>query len=320
MVEITQKGDAMKLKLVALGTLAIVIYVLAGCTTLSAARLTSTISPTMASTSTVLSTETPTMFESPMPAEIAENTPVSTLSSVDSENYVKELLENNRGCSLPCIWGIVPGQTSYSEAQQFFESLGWTGSESHGVYYTGKDLEVSSLVIDIGVYSTNSTVEKLQIGIGGKDFLDLVKCYSFGNILKTLGKPTEILVFLGTNPGVLEPDETSFEILLYYKPQNILIQYTGTAVRVGNSYHACLARPNAESSEVDPLSGNVSLYIGEADKISTPDEIVRPFWELPNYYLSSEKAFGMSSDKFYEMASQNARDFCFNSSLSVWRR
>lgn len=297
------------------------IVVLTGCNTLASETLTSTPILTSTLVSAVSSPKTPNVVESPMPAAIvAESTPIPTLSSIESESYVRELLESNAGCELSCIWGIVPGRTSYIEAQRFFESLGWKGSESHGAYYTGKDLESVSLPNRVGIYAENGVVEKMHIGIGGKDFLGLVKHFSFENILKVYGKPAEVLVFIGANPDVLEPDETSFELLLYYESKNTLVQYAGTATKIGNGYHFCPSRPNAESTQVDPLSGNVNLYVGDESQTNTPETLVHPFWTLPNYYISAEKAFGMSVDEFYETVSQNDEDTCFDSPLDAWRR
>lgn len=309
MAKIIIEGDFASSKKIVLGIFVIILGILAGCNTL----------PIATPISTVLPVEKTKILETPESTVNIDDTPAPTLSNIDSENYVEELLENNMGCFLPCFWGITPGQTSYDDAQILFESLGWMGSESHGSFYTGRDFKDTSLAIRLGIYAPNDVVEKLHIGIGGKDFLNKVKYLSFGNIFKMLGKPTEILVFIGANPGILEPDKTSFEILLFYETQNTLLQFTGTAVKIGDSYHLCPAQPNAESKEVDPLSGNMSLYIGEENQISTPNQLVHPFWNLPNYYISAEKAFGISVDEFYKMVLQSNGNVCFDSALVSWQ-
>lgn len=100
-----------------------------------------------------------------------------TLSSAESDDYVIALLEDNGRCFPPYIWGIDPGKTSYHDVQRFFEFLGWKGSELNDVYETGKDLENVSLQIRASVYAVNGVVEKMHIGIGGKDFLHSVKYF-----------------------------------------------------------------------------------------------------------------------------------------------
>lgn len=302
----------------ALGTFMIIVLV--GCNTLASETPTSTSILKSTPVNTVSPPEIPNMTETPfLTTEVSESTPIPTLSSFDSENYVKELLERNADCNLPCIWGIVPGKTSYSEAQRFFESLGWKGSESHDVYYTGKYLESVSLPITIGIYAVNGVVEKIHIGVGGKDFLSLAKYFSFENIVKVYGRPTEVLVFIGTSPGILEPDETSFELLLYYESKNALIEYVGTATKAGNGYRFCPSQPNAESTELDTFSGNVSLYVDDESQTKAPEALVRPFWELPDYYISSEDALDMNVNEFYETVLQNDGDTCYVSPLDAWR-
>lgn len=119
---------------------------------------------------------------------------------------------------------------------------------------------------------------------------------------------------------MLEPDETSFELLLYYESRNILIEYAGAATRIGNHYRFCLSRPNANSTQVAPLSGNVSLYMGEESQTSTPETLVQPFWKFPDYFISTENALGMNVDEFYETVSQSDGDTCFDRSLDAWHR
>jgi len=73
--------------------------------------LTPTLTPTPTSTSTPTPTATPTL------------TPLPTLPLQDAKNLVQELFETNRGCLLPCWWGITPGQTTWGEARQFLEQF-----------------------------------------------------------------------------------------------------------------------------------------------------------------------------------------------------
>lgn len=290
----------------------------------SVAMLTKTIIPTITRTNILFPTNTmiSTSTSTPTPTPTATRSPLSTLSVTNSENYLAQLLENNAECYPPCIWGIVPGKTLSVDAIDFFKYLGWRGSIRYDVYNTGKDLRNHSLAIRTSVYpsDTNSIVEKFYLGIGGDDYTLLVKYFSFTNVLSLLGKPTRILVFVGTTPSFIEPVETSFEILLYYEVQNILIKYTGTALKIDNRYQICPAHPNAKSSTMNPLSGNVGIYAGVKGNKSTPDELVQPFWELPTYYIYSETALGVDQDQFFKIATKSSEHNCFYSEINVWRR
>jgi hypothetical protein len=294
-----------------LALLILLNYFLAGC------RVRQTAVPDVSATPT--STPEPTDTLAPT-VTVVEVTPVATMSPQESEAYVEELLETNGGCSLPCVWGISPGQTKYEDAQRFFQSLGWKGSEAHGSYWTGKDMQSFPVSIRIGVYPEGDVVRKIRFSLAGNGFQEKVKYYSFDSMIRALGKPSEILAFVGTSPGILEPEQTSFEVLLHYAERNTLLEYQGTAVRDGDSYRICPSYPNAESTEVDPLSGNISISVAEAEQPSVPEELVRPLSMLPDYYLSVEKALGISNDQFYDAVSENNGNVCFESPLSAWQR
>lgn len=265
--------------------------------------------------------QSPQHITEPTVTQIFETISVPTMLSAESEMYTDEFLETNGGCSLPCVWSIVPSKTNYSDALLFFEHLGWTGGESFGYYSTGKDFNDFRLAIRINIYSSKrDVVDKIHVGIGGIGYTEKVKYFSIDNVIKTLGRPTEVYVFIGVSPGIHEPDQTSFEILLYYENKNMLVEYTGTAVKVATKYRVCPAYPNAESEAVDTHSGNVSLYVGTENQIYTLQELVQPFWSLPDYYISVDKAFGLNADQYSKKISQGGKDTCFESPLSAWSR
>ena len=201
---------------------------------------------------------------------------------------MRTLLVNNGNCALPCIWGIVPGESSFQEAQQFFSYLGWKGDKNFGnygwIYETFERVGIIDIYVDAFIYAPNDVVEKINFGLGGNSYVDYIKYYSFENIMKVLGKPSRVLAFI--SPPMLESStQTIFGLLLYYETPNILVAYDGTANKVGANYQICLTHPNEHSIGVSPLSGSVRIYIGEPGKISSPDELVFPFWNIPFYYI-----------------------------------
>ena len=68
---------------------------------------THTLTPT--ATFTIAPTHTPTPSSTP--------TAIPTLSIEDAHARLLELLADNGGCRLPCLWGIMPGETTYQEGQ-----------------------------------------------------------------------------------------------------------------------------------------------------------------------------------------------------------
>ena len=46
-----------------------------------------------------------------------------TLLPDEASLKIKELLENHRGCQLPCLWGISPGKTTWEDARDFLSPM-----------------------------------------------------------------------------------------------------------------------------------------------------------------------------------------------------
>src|SRR5688572_13990138 len=61
-----------------------------------------------------------------------------TMTTDEAKRLVRDLLENNAGCKLPCWWGITPGKTTWSEARQILEKasrhIGVAGQESDEIF------------------------------------------------------------------------------------------------------------------------------------------------------------------------------------------
>ena len=51
-------------------------------------------------------------------------TPLPTMDFLARNTEIVRLMSTNNDCRLPCWWGIMPGVTSWQEAQQFFETFG----------------------------------------------------------------------------------------------------------------------------------------------------------------------------------------------------
>jgi hypothetical protein len=102
--------------------------------------------PTVLATSTI-PRQTATLNPSPTsapasPPDTATETPTitpnPTLSAEQEEALLTQMMADNSGCSLPCWWGIMPGQTTSQTARDTFVAQGvgdWTVSND-GSYTT----------------------------------------------------------------------------------------------------------------------------------------------------------------------------------------
>ena len=59
---------------------------------------------------------------SPDPHACSDGCPLTPaqLEPDEMQAYVREMLQTNGGCELPCWWGIIPGKTSWKEMQAAF--------------------------------------------------------------------------------------------------------------------------------------------------------------------------------------------------------
>jgi hypothetical protein len=70
-------------------------------------------------------TTIPTSTRTPKPTVTPTWVALPTLPPAEALAKVKELLETNGGCELPCWWGIRPGKTTWKEAYDFLQPLAW---------------------------------------------------------------------------------------------------------------------------------------------------------------------------------------------------
>jgi hypothetical protein len=165
-------------------------------------------------------TPSPTL-EQPTPS------PEPTLTNADAKNLVINLLQNNGGCQLPCIWGITPKKTALQDTVNFVTIFGNSSLENDFEVDTNiRDIAAGgnseggtsaniwnmtySTYISFGYYGKDNRLERLtlfssagyQIGSGlNLDFRysyndkysrQLLSYYSLQHMLANYGQPSEI--------------------------------------------------------------------------------------------------------------------------------
>jgi hypothetical protein len=242
-----------------------------------------TITPWLAPTPAV------SLTPSPVPVPSATFTPIPTLTdeeqSVQSA-VVRNLMESNGNCDLPCWWGITPGKTSAMEARQFLTSLGVKYRELK----TTQEPGIDTLVLFRGfqplpgvniefpfIGLKNDGVERLDLYIY-RDSLGQVidKEYELAfkkiwsplspeTIIRKYGVPSRI--FIGYRPGF--PD---YSLVFMYKT-GIYIEYSGRFVdnsvkicpsakwytNLVNHFVVTLVNPEA-SYNIEKITDKILLY------------------------------------------------------------
>jgi hypothetical protein len=180
--------------------------------------------PTITPTITPI-TPTPTMKPSSTPT--VTPTPLDTLEPAKVYETITAVLRDPGDCIAPCFWGIVPGKTTYDEANQFFYHLGISpyNSTNNGKDYTYHEYQLNNdLRIAITLRLQDNLVESLQIGLvtetrNGKAESDWM-AYSPSAIIKKYGKPSK--VDFSWN---LEGGNTTFYMTLYYDDYDFIVMF-----------------------------------------------------------------------------------------------
>ena len=178
----------------------------------------STIQPTL-TPSPIKTTPTPIPFPT---FDVAS----STLSEEAATQNLIELLETNRGCELPCWWGIVPGETNVDSIESTFVPLGFDW------YRDYEELKSNTPYLALVYLTTNDKlVESILVygGAGGEtyDRNEAWQPYAIPRVLERLGLPEQVYVYypFRFDPGGMQ----AYRMFLYYPELGVEIDYLGKA-------------------------------------------------------------------------------------------
>lgn len=232
----------------------------------------------------------------------------------ETKKIVRDLLENNAGCQLPCWWGITPGKTTWSEARQILEqvslSIGVAGQESDEIF------SVSVHALLPYPYTFATYMEHFySVKNGIVDYIsvynfDLAPNYSLPNLLEAYGQPNE--VWVRTLPKA-ERGIQHFIIDVFYRELGILVEYsTGDPMKeVGGKLQNCLI------TEMD--SPFLHLWSPETQNLSFQE--AKKFIDTTN--LPEPKplleATGMDVKTFYETFKNSETDVCLETPKNLWQ-
>lgn len=293
---------------------------IAGCGGLNTARSTPPVatSPiaTPLPTSTQQLTLAPTASDTPVPSFTPTLEPSSTatafptLSSTEQQEEFLELLQMDEECSLPCWWGIVPGQTLWDEAYPNLAKLnarffyGKTSSYQYVdvTFYVPAEFSYGSTG-QFRAYFRLSQGVITTIEVHSLEWLN----YKMPQLLDKYGPPDEIWVSTYNDyPGTVLP----FVITLYYGERGILAHYgvfLDADQMQGDTIQGCLV----VSAELLLWTPQTSLTLKEAGDLFDWDSTGVP-------YLPLEDATGMTVETFYRQFRGSPDPICIATARSLW--
>ncbi len=235
----------------------------------------------------------PTGTPSLTPTPTITLTPLPTLPSDEAQELVLTLMETNGGCKLPCWWGwIVPGQTSWEEADRFLQTFAskirLVGRKGNVFLYDAyfvvpKTVRVEETLL-VAIDVRDGIIEQILIG----------QDYPLNNLLIDYGIPTEIWVFVSDESFEEFSSEGNFTIALFWDTKGILAVYDGIAAK-SDPLQICMDKLEKPAPALwlwDPSRLRTFKDVG-GDMLFGPLPFQREFYQL-------EKATNMDVDTFYQ--------------------
>lgn len=286
--------------------------------TVSTQLLTQTSSPTF------MLQLTSTITPSPRPTNTITPTLGPTFTLDERNARLIELLETNGSCELPCIWGIMPGETKWGEAFQILFPLGQPGfeiSQGRDVIYSFEYQNYQDrFTIAVGMLVVNRIIVDVAhvhplVDGDSPYFGQFWEQFSLSSLLSTNGIPSRVWVILGTSENYW-PDITLFTMWLFYDEDGILIMYYDFADRADTNYRVCPNQPHFEM--LAPFQ--FSFWTQSPDNERPLEDAYTTYTNNSGVlgYLTLQEAVGLEPDEFYDLIISGESEACFETPRDIW--
>lgn len=241
---------------------------------------------TLSSTFPELATSTRLPTLSVPATQTATVTPAITLEPLRAEKTITALLRRPMDCSTSCFWGIMPGQSTISEARNNLISLGFQTKDDRTFEYK---LNESLLIRVVLRVQADSVVENLVVNLVPEApqarTSEYWSTYSPKLLMEAFGTPSRIDLWLEWGPRPL------FNMAMYFDDADLIVEYTG---------HNIIPKQKG-SPRVCPLKDQyeiIRIWMGK-NGINTPPAGV-----------SLEKATSLTLDGFTTLMKENPDQAC----------
>ena len=295
----------------------------------------STETPVSTSTSSPTPTEAPKPTETPTPLPSETLTPLPTFTKAERDEYIKEQLVTNGGCTLPCIWKLKPGEISWQEAQGLMAYMNIPVQiflrESVNSHIAGFSLEenLSSFNGGLTFHEQDELVRIIEFGAND---ITQAPYYQIQNAIRDLGVPAYVGLDLRIKGPMGTPLVAIYDLIVRYGDtpgENGMerlwaeLGYGGIAIKRGNSYQFCPTNPKMEG--VSSASVSFRIPLGFSLSLQPPNSptTVDEFLSLSgrdhlNEPPDIEAATGVSVQEFYDLILQSDQPPCFDTPIEFW--
>ena len=271
---------------------------------------TSTIVPETATpmpSATYTKTIRPTKTITPTPTNTW--TPFPTLVHSEAQELIEQLLTNNANCELPCVWGMIPGETTWHEARQYLNSFMEYYGQGGGGTYSGTSFGYK--------YPPHVIMRKVEINVTVKKYLvsgfhlfppGTTYRYTLDQILTRYSSPESI--YIHTYPSSPIAGKLPFYVLLHYPEYGFSAFFSFNAKKIEEGLQVC-----PKNQQIGP-----ELYIwNPAEEAYSLEELYSSFFEDESIVtLSVEEALGINIEEFTNVYRNGETTECFTTPGEIW--
>lgn len=271
--------------------------------------------PSATSSSTLTPTETPVSIATD--TLLLTNTPISplpTLSPEEASEKVMTLFSDNQNpeCLLPCLWGVIPGETYWQDIEPFLKTFALKIDKTSVAAAVKLPISQTAGVPGFGYYVSFKWV---QNGVIDEIFLDSINVagYDAKTMINIYGIPDEVWVrtldapYLGTLP---------FELLIVYQSHGFSLHYSIDATLKDDIVTACFEPGFIEIKNPDLFPASPQIFIWASGEFKSIDEIVQ---EPGAIYFPLEEKTDLTPETLYEKFANSGELSCIETPSEQWR-
>jgi hypothetical protein len=241
----------------------------------------------------------PTSTSTPFPTPMQTGTPFPTLGATQSIEAILESLYKPESCSVPCFWGIIPGETTIREARNLLSylrlSLKFIVADDGIRYYEANCKLETGLSILLGLAEKNDVIQNLRVSISPKNDNEMQtqrewKAYSPETMINQYGPPSEVHFFLSQTPAEDMGPKPWYVIVMYFDAVDLIVEYGGGQIGSVDYFEACPL--------VDRFFG-IDIWLGK-DPVYPPGKAA-----------SLEDATDLTMDEFVDLMNSDPKTACF---------
>jgi hypothetical protein len=272
----------------------------------------------------IIATRTPQLTTQPTPTPTLTWTPLPTLSAQEANAKIKELLETNGGCELPCWWGITPNKTVWTEALHFLSPFIFDLEQSkpyvrveNGKSHTYTEIqykydlpgEVSTGRMTLGV--KDDIVFGMTVYPPGAEYN-----YQLSQMLALLGPPKQILISAQSSSPIPELPPTV--LVLDYSDIGVWAAYGYIPTRVEENLVICPESSLGKVSIYDNLGGRLRLF--DPNMESDQAFSIQEYADIVGGFTAKklEDVTNMTIETFYNTFIDPKPETCLETPANLW--